>query len=387
MKIANTRLSACLCGIPWLIGSVQLLLQCLGIFFKSFFNNYLLAEGGMTHAFVEPVFWVADSVLISIGPFLTMLVIFLSSFTVFVAYWIVYPFYKQQNAWLAYGLAAVGNWILVNFVFNYYMGFSTSPGHPPKHGLNVDSANVCKKCLTPKPPRTHHCSICGQCVLKMDHHCPWMNHCVGHWNHRYFYMFMVYTLLGSVFLLAIGYRTAYSVVFANPGEFDFYYENVNDILIGVPLGKSASKEHLAFRSSRPLTVFPFAFYLETHQFRYKSLIFVSLTLVVIFFAVLVLTLWHGKLISGGETSVEFLKNKYEMLKRSKEGGTFKNPFDFGWKMNWRIFLGLYNGRTIWRHILLPSTHKPLDNGVTWTSEEDIDSIVNGKFKECTLHSC
>ena len=31
--------------------------------------------------------------------------------------------------------------------------------------------SICKKCISPKPPRTHHCSVCKTCVLKMDHHC------------------------------------------------------------------------------------------------------------------------------------------------------------------------------------------------------------------------
>lgn len=39
---------------------------------------------------------------------------------------------------------------------------------------------ICKKCHEIKPPRAHHCSICDTCVLKMDHHCPWINNCVGY---------------------------------------------------------------------------------------------------------------------------------------------------------------------------------------------------------------
>ena len=40
----------------------------------------------------------------------------------------------------------------------------------------------CQKCTgkeTWKPVRAHHCSECGFCVFKMDHHCPWINNCVG----------------------------------------------------------------------------------------------------------------------------------------------------------------------------------------------------------------
>lgn len=32
----------------------------------------------------------------------------------------------------------------------------------------------CHCCMVYKPDRVHHCSVCGQCVLRMDHHCPWI---------------------------------------------------------------------------------------------------------------------------------------------------------------------------------------------------------------------
>ena len=48
-----------------------------------------------------------------------------------------------------------------------------------------------------KPPRTHHCSICGRCVMGMDHHCPWMNNCIGIKNHKAFMLFNMYVALSG----------------------------------------------------------------------------------------------------------------------------------------------------------------------------------------------
>eukprot|EP00961_Rhodomonas_salina_P239743 3238611-Rhodomonas_salina.2 len=49
-----------------------------------------------------------------------------------------------------------------------------------------EKTKFCKKCKVIKPPRAHHCSVCGRCVLRMDHHCPFTNCCVGLLNERFF---------------------------------------------------------------------------------------------------------------------------------------------------------------------------------------------------------
>ncbi|XP_076333598.1 palmitoyltransferase ZDHHC20-B-like [Tachypleus tridentatus] len=60
----------------------------------------------------------------------------------------------------------------------------------------------CDKCHHIKPDRAHHCSVCGVCVLKMDHHCPWVNNCVSFSNYKFFILFLGYALIYCVFIAA-----------------------------------------------------------------------------------------------------------------------------------------------------------------------------------------
>ncbi|XP_056626170.1 palmitoyltransferase ZDHHC15B isoform X2 [Triplophysa dalaica] len=58
----------------------------------------------------------------------------------------------------------------------------------------------CDRCQVLKPDRCHHCSVCETCVLKMDHHCPWVNNCVGFSNYKFFLLFLSYSMLYCVFV-------------------------------------------------------------------------------------------------------------------------------------------------------------------------------------------
>ncbi|XP_069982427.1 palmitoyltransferase ZDHHC20-B isoform X1 [Penaeus vannamei] len=60
----------------------------------------------------------------------------------------------------------------------------------------------CEKCVQIKPDRSHHCSVCGECVLKLDHHCPWVNNCVAFTNYKFFVLFLGYALIYCLFIAA-----------------------------------------------------------------------------------------------------------------------------------------------------------------------------------------
>lgn len=64
----------------------------------------------------------------------------------------------------------------------------------------IDPLHLCPECLIIKTPRSRHCSVCNKCVERYDHHCPWINNCVGIKNHRDFMIFLgatVISILGA----------------------------------------------------------------------------------------------------------------------------------------------------------------------------------------------
>lgn len=76
-------------------------------------------------------------------------------------------------------------------------------------------------------------------------------------------------------------------------------------------------------------------------------------------------MWHAQLIYRGETSIEAHINAKETKRMATKGRIYQNPYDFGPKKNFQLFLGLVNGRSFWRHFLFPSTHKPEGDGTVF----------------------
>ena len=49
----------------------------------------------------------------------------------------------------------------------------------------------CQTCKMQKPARSKHCAMCNVCIEEFDHHCIWINNCVGIGNRRYFLSFII----------------------------------------------------------------------------------------------------------------------------------------------------------------------------------------------------
>ncbi|XXH00531.1 hypothetical protein Hte_006879 [Hypoxylon texense] len=87
-------------------------------------------------------------------------------------------------------------------------GYSSLPTvNPPRATSFTVKSNgesrFCKKCQARKPDRCHHCSTCRRCVLKMDHHCPWLATCIGLRNYKPFLLFLIYTTLFCFYCFAV----------------------------------------------------------------------------------------------------------------------------------------------------------------------------------------
>ncbi|KAJ4308411.1 palmitoyltransferase swf1 [Neodidymelliopsis sp. IMI 364377] len=72
--------------------------------------------------------------------------------------------------------------------------------HYPYDRVLYHPGNTCSTCDFLKPARSKHCSICKTCVSRMDHHCIWVNNCLGRGNYKYF----LFLLLSTGILIAYG---------------------------------------------------------------------------------------------------------------------------------------------------------------------------------------
>ncbi|XP_043248107.1 uncharacterized protein LOC122394959 [Colletes gigas] len=72
-----------------------------------------------------------------------------------------------------------------------------------KHSRVIENGR-CHLCnITTDSKRTKHCSICNKCVSRFDHHCKWLNNCIGGRNYLAFLVCLISAILASLFVAGL----------------------------------------------------------------------------------------------------------------------------------------------------------------------------------------
>mmetsp|Transcript_11715 Transcript_11715/g.11350 ORF Transcript_11715/g.11350 Transcript_11715/m.11350 type:complete len:345 (+) Transcript_11715:449-1483(+) len=249
---------------------------------------------------------------------------------------------------------SIGIILVINVSFNYLHCAFTPPGSPEicedpgkyfgqmtsvindkvvyqiKSRLDLAPAvsyRYCRECRAIKPPRAHHCSISGKCILHMDHYCPWMNNCIGYYNYRYFILFLIWLFLGAVYVISITYEPFFSI------QLD-------------------QRTALSATNSR----------YDAEVF-YVFILGISSSI-----AVGVLLVYHSYLCLTNQTTIECYLNVYEREDAKAIGMIFKNPYDMGWRKNLRRVFG----DTPWYASLFISRRRPVDPEYPFLPDEIVD---------------
>ena len=115
-----------------------------------------------------------------------------------------------------------GLWLIALMFF--LMSCTLGPGFATKANLKeatkkfpydnfLYKQSECRTCKFEKPARSKHCSVCDVCVLKQDHHCIWINQCVGYYNYKYFLAFLLAHAIVCLYGFQVGVLCLLSISF------------------------------------------------------------------------------------------------------------------------------------------------------------------------------
>ncbi|XVF75571.1 hypothetical protein PTKIN_Ptkin13bG0197700 [Pterospermum kingtungense] len=220
-------------------------------------------------------------------------------------------------------------------LFSFSVGVLSDPGQTPSSYIpdvedsssvsdqepkkNSVQSKLCDKCAAYKPPRAHHCRVCRRCILRMDHHCLWINNCVGYWNYKAFFTLVLYATMASI----------YSTV--------------------IVISCSCQKDW-RYSGSTPLKIF-----------------YIACGAMMLALCATLGTLlgWHIYLITHNMTTIEYYEGVRAAWLAKKSGLSYRHPFDLGVYKNITLVLGPNMLRWLW-----PTSISHLKDGISFPTLRD-----------------
>ena len=108
-----------------------------------------------------------------------------------------------------------GSAISIALMWNHHVAVNLDPGYAGDYKIDEKTKKIkteeeiveemeeelerCKSCNITKYPLVHHCRTCKKCVYMMDHHCMWISNCVGRGTMKYFFYFLLFTMILSTY--------------------------------------------------------------------------------------------------------------------------------------------------------------------------------------------
>ncbi|XP_015436142.1 PREDICTED: uncharacterized protein LOC107191591 [Dufourea novaeangliae] len=162
-----------------------------------------------------------------------------------------------------------------------------------KHSRVIENGR-CHLCnITTDSKRTKHCSICNKCVARFDHHCKWLNNCIGARNYKAFLVCLISGICGS--LLVAGLCVAELLFALLPNR--------------TSNGNTSMENTTATTDSLPRAVFSIAPVSDTGSIILISAIgFLSAIAAIL---LIHLCFFHGYIACLGVTTYEYVRNKRE----------------------------------------------------------------------------
>lgn len=188
-----------------------------------------------------------------------------------------FPFININHFWLLF----IGYIIWELFICSYIFHFLNMD--PGICGLNNDSEylineiekeehidlyNYCIKCQNKKEFRTVHCYICDRCIQEFDHHCIWVNKCIGKYNKESFNILVILLLINAFFNLILSLLSFENEQYSNFTKIFrfFYFGNITLIKL---INKVLFILYLFYSMSLLIIIIPIIKFMIDHGFTYN----------------------------------------------------------------------------------------------------------------------